>query len=104
MAASVRQRNTEIGVRVALGATPSDVRRLVLSEGLRLAAAGAGIGLGVAAAGGRVLRGLLYEIGPLDPPALLGTAALVAGAAALACALPARRAARADPATLLRAE
>jgi putative ABC transport system permease protein len=104
MAASVRQRNTEIGVRVALGATPSDVRRLVLSEGLRLAAAGAAIGLAVAAAGGRLLRGLLYEIGPLDPPALLGTAALVAGAATLACALPARRAARADPATLLRAE
>ena len=104
MAASVRQRDTEIGVRVALGATPADVRRLVLSEGLRLAAAGAAIGLGVAAAGSRLLRGLLYEVGPLDPLALVGTAALVAGAAALACALPARRAARADPITLLRAE
>ena len=104
MAASVRQRDTEIGVRVALGATPADVRRLVLGEGLRLAAVGAAIGLGAAVAGTRLLTGLLYDVHPLDPEVLLGTALLVVAASALACGLPARRAARVDPVSLLKAD
>ena len=102
--ASVRQRETEIGVRVALGATPADVRGLVLGEGLRLSALGAAIGIAFALAGARLLTGLLYEVHPLDPVALLATALLVAGASTLACYLPARRATRMDPVALLRTD
>jgi len=102
MAASVRQRETEIGVRVALGATPADVRCLVLGEGLRLCARGAAIGIAFALAGARLLTGLLYDVHPLDPVALLATALLVAAASTLACYLPARRATRMDPVALLR--
>jgi len=102
MAASVRQRETEIGVRVALGATPADVRGLVLGEGLRLCALGAAIGIAFALAGARLLTGLLYEVHPLDPVALLATAMLVAAASTLACYLPARRATHMDPVALLR--
>jgi putative ABC transport system permease protein len=104
MAAYVRQRYAEIGVRVALGATASDVRRLVLGEGLRLGGVGAMIGLATAMATSRLLRGLLFDVQPLDPPALLTAALLLVGASALACYLPARRAVRVDPVSLLRAE
>ena len=102
MAAHVRQRYAEIGVRMALGASSSDVRRLVLAEGLKLAAAGALIGLAGATLAGRVLRGLLFGVQPLDPGALLGAAALLALVAGLACYLPARRATRLDPLAVLR--
>jgi len=101
--ASVRQRSSEIGVRMALGATAADVRRLVLAEALRLAAAGAAIGLGGALAASRVVRSLLFGVHPLDPASLLGAALLLVGASALAAWLPARRATRVDPATVLRA-
>jgi predicted permease len=104
MAASVRHRQGEIGVRLALGATGSDVRRLVLGEGLRLAVAGAIAGLVLAFAATRVLRGLLFETEPLDPVSL-GTAALaLVGAAVVATWLPARRAMRVDPIEVLRAQ
>ena len=102
MAAYVRQRYSEIGVRMALGATASDVRRLVLGEGLRLAVTGAAIGTLGAIAAGRVLRGLLFGVQPLDPVALAGAAVLLALVAALACYLPARRAMRLDPLVVLR--
>jgi predicted permease len=104
VAAYVRQRYTEIGVRVALGATAADVRGLVLGEGLRLAALGAVIGLAVAAAATRGLRVLLFEVQPLDPTALLAAALLLVGASTLASYLPARRATRVDPIALLRTE
>lgn len=104
MAASVRQRATEIGVRVALGAAPADVRGLLLGEGLRLSGLGAAIGVALAVVGSRLLRGLLYDVHPLDPLALLATALLVAGASTLACYLPARRATRLDPVALLRTD
>jgi predicted permease len=103
MGASVRQRYTEIGIRVALGATASDVRRLVVGEGLRLAGLGAAIGLVGAAAAARVLRALLFEVSWLDPASMVAAALMVVGAAALASYLPARRAARVDPAIILRA-
>ena len=64
LAASVRMRDTEIGVRVALGATASNVRRQLIGEGLRLAGTGAGIGLVCAVATTRVLRGLLFDVHP----------------------------------------
>jgi putative ABC transport system permease protein len=102
MGASVRQRHTEIGVRVALGATASDVRRLVVGEGLRLAGLGAAIGLGGAVAGARVLRGLLFGVHPIDATSLLSAVVLLVSALMLACALPAWRATRVDPAVALR--
>ena len=99
---SVRERASEIGVRLSLGATPADVRRLVLAEALRLAAAGAVLGLGGALAASRVVRGLLFGVHPLDPLSLLGATLLLVGAGVLAAWLPARRAARVDPAVALR--
>ena len=104
MAASVRQRYAEIGVRLAFGATSGDVRRLVLGEGLRLAVVGALAGLAMAWAATRVLTGMLFETEPLDPVTLTGAAALLVGAAVLATYLPARRATRVDPVEALRAE
>jgi predicted permease len=100
---SVRQRHGELGIRVALGATPSDVRRLVLGEGLRLAILGAAIGLGGALAATRVLEGLLFEVRPLDPVSLLGAALVLIGASGVASLVPARHATRVDPLTVLRA-
>jgi len=102
MAAHVRQRYAELGVRMALGATARDVRRLVLGEGLRLAVAGAAVGMAGALAAGRALRALLFGVTPLDPWSLLGAVALLVAAAALACYLPARRATKLDPLAVLR--
>ena len=103
MGASVRQRYTEIGIRVALGATASDVRRLVVGEGLRLAGFGAAIGLVGAAAASRVARSLLFEVHWLDPASMVAAALLLVTASALASYLPARRATSVDPAVVLRA-
>jgi predicted permease len=104
IAASVRQRYAEIGVRVALGATRADVRRLVLGEGVRLAALGAAIGVGGALLAGRLVRDLLYEVQPHDPASLAAAAALLVAVAALASYLPARRAIRLDVMATLREE
>ena len=104
MAASVRQRHGEIGVRMALGATATAVGRLVVGEGLRLAVFCALVGLALAFSLTRVLRGLLYEVEPLDPLSLFGAAAVLVAAALLATWLPARRATRVDPVEVLRAE
>ena len=102
MAAYVRQRDVDLGIRVALGATARDVRRLVLSEGLGLSAVGAAVGVVVAIAATRLLRGLLFEVQPMDIPSLMGAAILLLAVSALACYLPARRAARVDPIVTLR--
>ena len=104
MAASVRQRHREIGVRLALGATVADVRGLVLGEGLRLALLGAAIGLAGAVAATRLLQGLLYGVHPLDPTSLVAAALLLVAVSGLASYLPARRATRVDPMVALRAE
>jgi predicted permease len=104
MAASVRQRYKEIAIRLALGASASDVRTLVVGEGLRLAGLGAAIGLASASAATRLLRGLLFGVHPLDPVSLLAAALLLVGVSALASYLPARRATQVDPASTLRAE
>jgi ABC-type antimicrobial peptide transport system permease subunit len=104
MAASVRQRFAEIGVRLALGATASDVRRLVLSEGLRLALVGAVAGLVLAMGSTRVLRGLLFETEPLEAATLLAAAVVLVAAALLATYLPAHRSTKVDPIAVLRAE
>jgi putative ABC transport system permease protein len=102
--ASVRRRHREIGVRLALGATGSDVRSLVLGEGLRLALLGAAIGLVGAVSSARLLQGLLYGLHPLDPASLLAAALLLVAVSGLASYLPARRATRVDPIVALRAE
>jgi putative ABC transport system permease protein len=102
MSYAVAQRAREISIRMALGAHPGDVLRMIVGRALALAAAGVAVGLGAALALGRVIQGQLFGVTFLDP-LTLGSVALVLGAsAALASFLPARRAARFDPASTLR--
>lgn len=101
---SVNQRMHEFGMRVALGAKPWDVLRLVLAQGMKLALAGVLIGIVCALVLARVLRNLLYEVSAADPLTFIVVALLALGVAVLACYLPARRATRADPMIALRAE
>jgi len=100
----VAQRTREIGVRVALGADPASVLRIVVGGALGLAGLGVGIGVLGALAGTRVLSGLLFGVTTTDPATYAGVAALLMGVAALASWLPARAATRVDPAIALRAE
>ena len=98
----VSQRTTEIGIRTALGATPERVRRMVLSQGIRLAGVGVLVGLVAAAALGRLLVTQLYGVSPVDPVTIAGAAAIFVAVAMLASLLPAARAARTAPAEALR--
>jgi putative ABC transport system permease protein len=104
VAYSVESRMNEFGVRIALGATSSDLRRLVLSRGL--GAASLGLAIGIAAAFGltRFMESLLFETKPFDPPVYLGVAIILVIASAAACWLPAQRASRVDVVRLLRAD
>jgi putative ABC transport system permease protein len=104
IAYSVAQRRAEIGVRVALGATGPAVQRLVVGEGMRLAALGLAVGLAGALLLTRLMRSLLFGVAPTDPLTLAATAALLAAVALAASWLPARRAAGTDPMIALRAE
>ncbi len=101
---TVSQRTREIGVRMALGAAQGDVGRMVVGEGMVLVAVGLAIGLGAAAGLTRFMRSLLHGIAPFDPATYAVVAVLLAGVAGLASWLPARRAARLDPAHTLRSE
>jgi macrolide transport system ATP-binding/permease protein len=102
MAQMVGQRTREIGVRVALGATSTDVKRVVLGESARLTFAGSVIGLAAALLLVRALTHMLYDVAPYDA-AILAGAALVLNATALAAAyIPARRAAALSPLAALR--
>ena len=104
VAYTVSQRTREIGVRLALGAAPAAVLKLVLGQGMLLVVGGLGIGLAVAVAMGRLGQSLLFGVGPLDP-ITYGVVSLVLLAISLAaCALPARQATRVDPMLALRAE
>ncbi len=98
------QRFHEIGIRMALGADRGNIRSLIVVNGLWLAAAGIAIGLGGAYALGRFASKLLYEIQPGDPPTYVGLAALLIATTILASWIPARRAQRVDPASVLRAD
>jgi putative ABC transport system permease protein len=100
----VTQRTREIGVRVALGAEYRDVLRLVMRRGILLIGAGLVIGVAATLALGRAVAGLLYGIKPSDPATLAVAAFVLAGVAALATYVPARRAARVDPLVALRYE
>jgi putative ABC transport system permease protein len=102
MATYVRQRDREIALRVALGATPGSIRRLVLGEALWMGASGAVMGLVAATVATRLLRGMLYEIDPLDPLTLAGAALVLIAATTLAAYGPARQAVRVDPGSMLR--
>jgi len=104
LAFSVGQRTREFGIRVALGARSHDVLRLVLGGALKMTGAGVAIGLVAAAALTRLLGSLLFAVQPTDPVTFAGTAAVLAAAALLACALPAWRATRVDPAVTMRQE
>jgi len=99
---SVSSRMREIGVRLALGAGASGVMRLVVGEGLRLAAIGAAAGIVFALAGARVMQGLLAGAAPSSLRVLIGGAVIMLATAAAAAWLPARRAAAVDPITVLR--
>ena len=102
---STTQRTRELGIRMALGAEPGDVVTMVLRHGLTLAAIGLVVGAVVyVGIGGQLISALLYGVGARDPITLLAGIALLSTAAALACWIPARRAARVDPAVTLRAE
>ncbi len=100
----VAQQTHEIGVRVALGATPGGILRMVLMRGLALTGAGIVIGTGASYAVTRLLAGMLYEVQPNDPATLIGVAVMLMGVALAACWLPARRAVRVDPMAALRHE
>jgi putative ABC transport system permease protein len=104
LAYSVGQRVREFGIRVALGARSHDVLRLVLGGALKMTGAGVAIGLAAAALMTRLLDTLLFAVQPIDPITFTGTAALLVVSALLACALPAWRATRIDPAVALRQE
>jgi putative ABC transport system permease protein len=100
----VTQRQREIGIRLALGATRRSIGRLILGGGLGLTTIGLAVGLGAALALVRVMRTLLYDVEPSDPLSIAIVAALLFATAALSAWRPARRAMRVDPLTLLREE
>jgi predicted permease len=104
MAYSVSQRLPELGLRVALGASPRSIMTLILGEGGRLAVAGLVVGIGLSLAAGRLLEGLLFNVTPRDPLMLVTVSIAVALAMLAACILPGRRAVRVDPMIALRAE
>ncbi|HEV7515912.1 MAG TPA: FtsX-like permease family protein, partial [Thermoanaerobaculia bacterium] len=101
---SVSQRVREIGVRMALGAHPGDVQKMVVRNGLTLILAGLVAGLFGALALTRFLRSLLYEVSPTDPTTFVGIVLILALVGFVASYLPARRATRVDPVTALRNE
>ena len=101
---TVSQRQREIGIRLALGAEPRRLRRLMLGEGLRQASIGIGIGLAGAFALTRTMQTLLFGVTPTDPLTFAGVVVLLGTVAALACYVPARRATKVDPVAIMRAE
>ena len=100
----VARRTREIGVRMALGARPSDVLRFIVGQGIALSAAGAILGILGALGVTRYLASLLYGVRPFDPLTFLVVALLLALVAVAACYIPARRASRVDPMAALRYE
>jgi putative ABC transport system permease protein len=96
LAYRVAQRRREMGVRLAVGAAPNTIVRLVLREGLRLAMAGVVVGAAASLAFGRLLASHLFGITPFDPWVMLVITGMLGAVATLACIIPARRAAHVD--------
>ncbi|HEY2375013.1 MAG TPA: ABC transporter permease [Gemmatimonadaceae bacterium] len=104
MSSIVGEQTREFGIRIALGAMPSDLRGAVLGRALKLTIAGAIVGLLGAVATSRLFQSLLFEVSPIDPFAFLAATVLLIAVAVLAAYLPARRATRIDPVQALRAD
>ena len=104
MALAVGQRRHEIGVRMAIGARPGEILRMILGQGLALALVGVALGLFGALWLTRLLQQLLFEVTPTDPLTYVGVAVVLGLAALVACYVPARRASRVDPIIALRVE
>jgi len=102
MAHFVQQHTRDIGIRLALGGEPSDVRRMVVLQGLRLVVFGVAVGVGAALLTGRFLTTVLFGVSPTDLRMIAGVPVVLVALAALACLVPGRRAARLDPAAILR--
>jgi putative ABC transport system permease protein len=101
---AVVRRANELGIRMVLGAHTGDIHWLVMRDGLKPVAVGLVVGILISLAVGRAFTSLLFEVRPSDPLTLVGVAVLLAGVAAAACYLPARRATNADPVASLRLE
>ena len=101
---AVAQRTREIGVRLALGATAGEVRRLVLASAMRAVVPGLAVGALLALATAQTLRSLLYGVTPFDAAALVGAVGLLGFAAVISTLVPAARATRVDPIVAMRAE
>lgn len=104
IAGSVAERTREIGLRTAVGASPTHILSLVVRQGMTLAGIGVGIGLALAAAATRGLETLLYGVTALDPATFVGVILLLAGVGVLASSIPAWRASRVDPTVALRSD
>jgi predicted permease len=104
MTYTVNQRVPELGVRIALGATPRNILGLILGHGARLALIGLALGIVLALLSGRLLEGLMFGVTARDPWSLVSVSILVAVATLAACYIPGRRAVRVDPMTALRAD
>lgn len=104
LSGSVTERTREIGVRAALGASRGDILALVIRQGMTLTGLGVAIGLTGAVAASRALITLLFGVSRLDPTTYVGVVTLLLGVSAVACWVPAWRAARVDPSITLRAE
>jgi putative ABC transport system permease protein len=104
LALTVNQRLNEIGIRVALGAKPGDLLRMILGQGMTLVVAGLAIGLLSAMGLTRLMKALLFQVQPTDPVTFAGVSLVLGVAALVACYVPARRALRIDPLRALRSE
>jgi ABC-type antimicrobial peptide transport system permease subunit len=102
MSYSVQQRTQEIGIRMALGALPGEVRRMVLAEGLRLTVAGVGVGTAAALVLTRVMVSLIFGVTTYDPMVFAGVALLLGVASLAASLIPAHRATQVNPLTAVR--
>jgi putative ABC transport system permease protein len=104
MSYMVTQRTTEIGVRIAIGADPHSVSRMIVRQGGLVAIAGLAVGTLAALVGSRLIESLLYGVTARNPAVFAATAVALFGISLVACWVPARRAARVDPMVALRAE
>ncbi len=104
VAYAVSQRVQEFGIRMALGARPGEIIGMVVRQNLMLVTAGLALGILLAVPTTRLMRGLLYQVGPNDPVTFAAIAVLLAAVGCLAAYLPARMGTRLDPVTTLRAD